>query len=137
MCDLTSSTLMFIALTMVAASVYQMMRGLIVLITALMSIMFLGRKLYRHHWTALTLIMVGIILVGLAAVFYGEDDEESFTKGQTILGIVFLLGAQIAHGVMYIVEEKLLSKFYLNPLKVVGWEGIWGFLVYCVLLVCF
>ena len=91
-CDLTSSTLMFIALTMVAASVYQMMRGLIVLITAFMSIMFLGRKLYRHHWTGLILIVLGIVLVGLAAVIY-DDEEDDSTKSQTLIGICFLLGA--------------------------------------------
>jgi len=41
MCDVVASTLMFIALTLVDASVYQMMRGLIVFITALFSIIFL------------------------------------------------------------------------------------------------
>ena len=41
MCDVLASTLMFIALTLVDASVYQMMRGLIVFITAVFSIIFL------------------------------------------------------------------------------------------------
>ena len=44
MCDLTGSTLMFVALTQCAASVYQMMRGIIVLVTAILSIIFLKRK---------------------------------------------------------------------------------------------
>lgn len=43
-CDFCGSTLMFIALTMVPASVYQMMRGIITVITAFLSIFFLGRK---------------------------------------------------------------------------------------------
>ena len=43
-CDLCGSTLMFIALTMVDASVYQMMRGIIVVICAIFSIIFLGAK---------------------------------------------------------------------------------------------
>jgi len=43
-CDFCGSSLMFVALTMTPASVYQMMRGIIVVITALMSICFLGRK---------------------------------------------------------------------------------------------
>ena len=42
--DICGSTMMFIALTMCAASVYQMMRGFIVVITAFMALMFLGRK---------------------------------------------------------------------------------------------
>ena len=38
---------------------------------------------------------------------------------------------------MMIVEEKLLSDYYLDPLKVVGWEGVWGFLIYLFLLPVF
>ena len=68
MCDVLASTLMFIALTMVDASVYQMMRGMIVFITALFSIIFLKRTLYRHHYTALGFIVGGIALVGVANV---------------------------------------------------------------------
>jgi hypothetical protein len=42
--DFCGSTLMFVALTQCAASVYQMMRGIIVVITAGMAMAFLGRK---------------------------------------------------------------------------------------------
>lgn len=38
LCDICGSSLMFIALTMTAASVYQMMRGVIVVITAFMAV---------------------------------------------------------------------------------------------------
>lgn len=43
-CDFCGSSLMMLALTMTPASVYQMMRGIIVVITAFMSVAFLGRK---------------------------------------------------------------------------------------------
>ena len=43
-CDFCGSTLMFVALTQCAASVYQMMRGVIVVITAGLAMAFLGRK---------------------------------------------------------------------------------------------
>ena len=43
MFDICGSSLMFVALTMCAASVYQMMRGVIVVITAVMALVFLGR----------------------------------------------------------------------------------------------
>jgi hypothetical protein len=44
MFDICGSSLMFVALTMCAASVYQMMRGVIVVITALMAMYFLNRR---------------------------------------------------------------------------------------------
>ena len=68
--DIVASTLMNIALTMVAASVYQMLRGTIIIITAGMSILFLKRILYRHHWTAIAIIFFGVFLVGLNAVVF-------------------------------------------------------------------
>jgi drug/metabolite transporter (DMT)-like permease len=53
---------------MVAASVYQMLRGTIIIITAGMAIIFLKRKLYRHHWSSIAVIFTGVFLVGLAAL---------------------------------------------------------------------
>lgn len=38
---------------------------------------------------------------------------------------------------MFIVEEKLLGDYYLDPLKVVGLEGIWGLLLWAILLPIF
>jgi len=74
-CDVCGSTLMFVALTMVAPSVYQMMRGLIVVITALLSIIFLGRKQYRHHWTGVVLIITGVFIVGYVSVVGSSGDD--------------------------------------------------------------
>ena len=54
---------MFVALTMCAASVYQMMRGIIVVITALFALIFLGKKQYRHHWAGIILIKKGFMIV--------------------------------------------------------------------------
>jgi len=67
-CDFCGSTLMFVALTMCPSSVYQMMRGSIVVITAFFSMCFLGRKQYRHHWTAIVLIVLGVFVVGYVSM---------------------------------------------------------------------
>lgn len=59
---------MFVGLGMTAASVYQMMRGAIVIITALMAFLFLGRKQYLHHILSLAAIVTGVALVGVASM---------------------------------------------------------------------
>jgi hypothetical protein len=38
---------------------------------------------------------------------------------------------------MFIIEEKLLADYYLDPLKIVGLEGVWGVLFYAILLPIF
>jgi drug/metabolite transporter (DMT)-like permease len=123
MCDVAASTLMFIALTLVDASVYQMMRGMIVFITAIFSIIFLKRVLYRHHYTALVFIIGGIGIVGLANILATKKDALSWdamtwenlavadSVGLQIIGFVLLIGSQFAAGTMFIVEEKLLGNY--------------------------
>jgi drug/metabolite transporter (DMT)-like permease len=90
MFDICGSSLMFVALTMCAASVYQMMRGVIVVITAMMALFFLGRAQYAHHWTSLALIVFGVFLVGFVNIMATRGDTS--LAGQTsIFGIVLLL----------------------------------------------
>ena len=134
MFDTVASSLLFVALTKTAASVYQMMRGLIVFFTAMFSIAFLRRRLYRHHVTSLLLIVGGVALVGAGPIVLDTD-----TDGETseMLGIILIIISQVFHGFMFITEEKLFSKYYLKPLKVVGFEGLWGFLVYVIILIIF
>lgn len=133
-CDFMASTLMFIALTMVDASIYQMMRGIIVVIAALLSIIFLGRKLYRHHWTAIFLIVGGVAEVGYIAIAFPDAGGSTSSNDNEVLGIMLLLLSQLFAGTMFIIEEKLLNQYYLDPFLIVGTEGMWGTAYYFVLL---
>lgn len=128
--DIVSSTLMNVALTLIPASIYQMLRGMIIIVVALMSIIFLKRKLYRHHWTSIGFIFVGVGLVGVAAIVSGNSGDEEVNP----LGIILIILAQLFGGGLYIVEEKLLGDYYLDPLKVVGLEGLWGLIITLIIL---
>ena len=70
--DCAASSLMFIGLTQTAASVYQMMRGAIVIFTALFSVIFLKKKQYAHHLISLVVIVSGLALVGWFSVAESE-----------------------------------------------------------------
>jgi len=129
---------MFVALTQCAASVYQMMRGCIVLITAIMSVVFLGNKQYFHHWSSLLIIVGGVAIVGLVGVSSSKDDsDDSDTTPTTLTGVILLVIAQCFTGGQFVTEEKFLSGYYLDPLLVVGLEGFWGCLYYAILLPIF
>jgi len=130
-CDVCGSTLMFIGLTMVDASVYQMMRGLIVAICAIMAVTILRKKLMRHHWMGVGLIVIGIALVGVAAVYMSNSGSNN---KDPVLGIIFLLFSQLFTGLLMISEEKFLSKYYIPPMQAVGLEGLWGCSIYIILL---
>ena len=155
-CDITGTTLMNVGLLFVAASIYQMTRGALVLFVGLFSVVFLKRKLFLYHWFSLVIVVVGVGLVGLAgALFKGdknphsvpEEDEVDIVKAlavvardvfvraegpavlHTVLGIFLIAFAQVFTATQFVLEEWILERYALEPLKVVSWEGIFGFVV--------
>jgi hypothetical protein len=45
----------------------------------------------------------------------------------TMIGVFLIAGAQIFTATQFVLEEFILEKYALEPLRVVGWEGIFGF----------
>ena len=88
--DVIGSTLMNIALTLINASIYQMLRGMLVIVTAFMSIIFLKAKLYRHHWTSLTVLFIGVFMVGLSSFLNKTDNTGKSSEIQAI-GLVLIV----------------------------------------------
>ncbi|KAG0283143.1 hypothetical protein BGZ96_012481 [Linnemannia gamsii] len=136
LCDMTASTLMNVGLIYCAASVYQMLRGALVIFTGLLSVIFLGRRLLPYEWFALFTIVAGIATVGLASVvtpasndLIGNaepDSDEAIQAAKAILGIFLVLFAQIFTATQFVVEEKFLSGYQIAPLRAVGFEGLFG-----------
>ena len=154
-CDITGTTLMNVGLLFVAASIYQMTRGALVLFVGLFSVIFLRRKLALYQWSALFVVVLGVALVGLAGAIAPNPQaqpeprsliahglqiaravaEEVGTMAKpsealyTIIGVLMIALAQIFTASQFVLEEWILEKYALEPLKVVGWEGIFGFIV--------
>lgn len=67
-CDIMGTTLMNVGLLFVAASIYQMTRGALVLFVGLFSVIFLRRHLSAYKWFALFVVVFGVAVVGLAGI---------------------------------------------------------------------
>jgi hypothetical protein len=53
-----------------------------------------------------------------------------------ILGMIILLGGEVFGALSFIFEEKFTSDFDdVDPLIVIGWEGIWGTCIMTTILV--
>lgn len=50
------------------------------------------------------------------------------------MGIILLLISQCFTGVQFIVEEKILGTYYIDPFIIVGSEGMWGLCYYLAVL---
>ena len=88
--DFTASSLMFVALTMTPASIYQMMRGFVTVVTAFFSVVFLKKKQYRHHFLGLFLIVAALGAVGAVAMTSDATDNSDLT-GSVGLGIALVM----------------------------------------------
>ena len=53
-----------------------MIRGVVVFVVALLSLLVLKKKYYRHHWTGLGLILIGIGVVGYGGLLAAEKKKE-------------------------------------------------------------
>jgi len=92
--DLLGSSLMNIGLTMTHASVYQMLRGSVVVFTGILSILFLGRRLGAHHWAGMVLVMAGAFIVGLSSVL-GHAEGSGMQPSNPFLGNLLVVLAQV------------------------------------------
>jgi len=118
-----------------------MFRGSLILFTAIFSVVFLGNKLYRHHYVALSLVISGLLLVGLSSELFPPEPHPE-CKGaagpkNSPWGFVLVIIAQLFSATQFIVEEKFMKNYRCHPLKAVGWEGIWGASLYLILLIIF
>jgi drug/metabolite transporter (DMT)-like permease len=152
-CDILGTTLMNAGLLFVAASIYQMTRGALVLFVGLFSVIFLHRHLGAWKWGSLFIVVAGVALVGLAGVLekgppsvpgdikpspdvhdnlirnYARAALETHAPAETIIGITMIAGAQIFTASQFVLEESIMERYSMEPIQVVGWEGVFGFLV--------
>ncbi|KAK4137810.1 hypothetical protein BT67DRAFT_122237 [Trichocladium antarcticum] len=147
-CDILGTTLMNAGLLLVAASIYQMTRGALVLFVGVFSVVFLRRRLHAFQWLSLVGVVVGVAVVGLAGAIQpdrkhaggggggGADGGEGVEAGEVgadalrvIVGVLMIAGAQIFTATQFVLEEWILERSAIEPIRVVGWEGLFGFSV--------
>jgi drug/metabolite transporter (DMT)-like permease len=160
-CDICGTTLMNAGLLFVAASIYQMTRGALVLFVGLFSVMFLKRHLGGWKWASLFIVVLGVAIVGLAGYLdrKGETSPDApgdaqpgndaldalihhtllvargavsamqeHTAAETVLGVLMIAGAQIFTASQFVLEESIMAKYSIDPIRCVGFEGIFGFM---------
>ncbi|ERT00717.1 uncharacterized protein SPSK_07537 [Sporothrix schenckii 1099-18] len=142
-CDILGTTLMNAGLLLVAASIYQMTRGALVLFVGLFSVIFLHRHLHVFQWLSLLGVVLGVAVVGLAGAISpdtttaGSDDAAMVSATaladvgtdalRVIIGVLLIAGAQIFTATQFVLEEWILERSTIEPIRVVGWEGVFGF----------
>ncbi|KAJ3027440.1 hypothetical protein HK097_006152 [Rhizophlyctis rosea] len=153
---MTATTLMNVGLIYVSASIYQMLRGSVVLFTGTLSVWFLGRRHPSYRWFALVMVFLGVGIVGLSSVvrvgdvvvpppsgppgngtlslMEGNDDplpgsEEPIGESApntSLIGVLLVILAQTFTALQFVIEERIMGKYELPAIKAVGLEGLFG-----------
>ena len=119
LCDLFCTLLLLVAQLYITASLWQMMRGSIIIITALLKRYALGHRLKMHMWLGVGFITAAMILVASTS-FVGPSADAGNSKDPRV-GIMLVLVGCIAQGVQC---EYRLSLEYVSYHR----------LTYCLLL---
>ncbi|CDH51456.1 integral membrane protein [Lichtheimia corymbifera JMRC:FSU:9682] len=136
LCDMTATTVMSAGLLFTSASVYQMLRGSVVIFTGIFSYFFLNRRLRPFEWVSLFMVVGGVSIVGLSSVLVPQNKPSSNAENDndgsssfdvlSLVGVFLILGAQLFTASQFVLEEKIMSRYRVTPLKAVGYEGSFG-----------
>ena len=114
-----------------------MTRGALVLWVGIFSVLFLKRKLYLYQWLSLVTVMIGVSIVGLSGSLIknatSADDVLNLlsingpdASVRVLVGVLFILFAQLFTATQFVLEEKVMGQYSVEPLVAVGLEGAFG-----------
>lgn len=95
-----------------------MMKSSIVGFSAIFSCLFLSRKFLNREWVSIFAILLGISTIIFSVVYNAEEVN--------YLGPIFLLVSQLFVAGQFILEEYLMDRYHLDPIRAMGIEGIFG-----------
>eukprot|EP01083_Nonionella_stella_P287731 979502_1 len=138
-CDMMSTLTFYIAMSLGATSMAQMVRAASIIFTGLASKWILKRKMYPSHWVGMAIVCIGVTLCGWSSKidsFTGDAPKlaADAPKNYEFLGVMLVVGGQLFTAGQMVIQEKILSKYDVPPMKVVGYEGVMGFIAVCVLI---
>ena len=150
LCSSAGWSLAFYSLKFTSPSSYAILKGTVIIFTAIDSRLFLNHHMPWKKWISLTIVFAGLVIVGMADVLEPANSitlERNSTQTMSVeahncscfnrikdlgflsnevIGDVLVVAAQIFLSMQFVYEEKILSLYDIEPLQIVGWEGFYG-----------
>ena len=130
-CDLLATSLMNIGLLYINASVWQMLRGSMVLFSSIFCAFILKRPHYPYMWWSVLLIVIALGVVGFASVASTGVGKAGVSTGKVVMAIFLTIGSQLIQASQIVIEEFLMHDLSASPVLIVGLEGMWGTIFTC------
>jgi len=124
--DLLGTVFMYVGLFYNSASVFQMMRGSMIVFATIFSVTFLKRKMSKLKWLGVGMCVVAVCLVGTANMMSESEQVEKVDPSLKIYGMGMIIVGMIFSGAQIVVEEYFMKGIAIPPMCIVGMEGVWG-----------
>ena len=150
LCSSAGWSLAFYSLKFTSPSSYAILKGTVIIFTAIDSRLFLNHHMPWKKWISLAIVFAGLVIVGMADVLEPSNFitiERNSTQTMSVeahscscfnrikdlgflsnevIGDVLVVAAQIFLSIQFVYEEKVLSSYDIEPLQIAGWEGFYG-----------
>jgi drug/metabolite transporter (DMT)-like permease len=99
-----------------------MMRGTVIIISALLKCFVLNHRLQKHMWVGIWIITVAMVIVASTSLFQpaptGAAAVASNGQNDAKLGVILVILGCVAQGVQYVFEEKVMKVDNAPPLVI-------------------
>lgn len=116
LCDLMCTLLLMVAQLYITASLWQMMRGTVIIVTAMLKKTVLGHRLRKHMWAGVGVITFAMVIVAGSTMIKVDAAAEKQNGSDPVKGILLVLLGSLAQGVQYVFEEKVMNVDNAPPL---------------------
>lgn len=129
--DLVGSILSFTGLVYISNSTAQMLGSSIIIMVAINSYIFLGRRYNKIQNAGMAIVLCSLAVVGYAANMAAKEAQgpSEVPASQQLFGMFLCVAARAVNSIQYVLEEKVMGESGLHPLEVTGTEGIYGLLM--------
>ncbi|KAG7892001.1 hypothetical protein KL905_003666 [Ogataea polymorpha] len=134
-CDFTATTLLNVGLLYTPVSIYQMTRGSVILFVGLFSVTALHKTITKLEWLSLFVVVFGVFIVGLSGSIESGEELIQVEKGNVVFGMLIIVLGIMCNAAQFVIEESILANLEVSPLRLVGYEGIYGALATTIFMV--
>ena len=135
--DLFSSSFGMLSYENLPASITTMFDGGNTIGVFLLSIFFLKNKHSKYNFIGVFLLIIGLFLISLSAINDDNKQDEATGLKETIYGILCCICCNIFTALHAITEEYLFKTRVIHPIKLIGFEGVFGSIFSFILILIF
>jgi len=105
-------------------SILNMLKSGRLLVTALLSVTFLGKHIRAHQYLGIAMVLAGAVIVTCVASLGEGVGYASIAKAR--VGLIFAFGSCIGGGMQSVWEEATMKQYAVPPQLLTGIEGVAG-----------